>query len=93
MLKLMHQKVNIRMTLSEYRGVTGKLLHKSDKGEQVMMQAISYKTDFAALCAKYELGSLMQPPEPVTGGYMHRLPAQLNRWRTMRHSYLSVWNG
>ncbi|AIQ46316.1 hypothetical protein R70723_10840 [Paenibacillus sp. FSL R7-0273] len=37
------------------------------------MEALSYKLDFDALCAKYELGRLAGVPEQVSGGFMHRM--------------------
>lgn len=37
------------------------------------MENISYNLKFATLCAKYNLGLLMNEPEPITGGLLHRM--------------------
>lgn len=37
------------------------------------MENMSYNLKFATLCAKYNLGLLMNEPEPITGGLLHRM--------------------
>ncbi|WP_157889924.1 aminoglycoside phosphotransferase family protein [Paenibacillus sp. DMB5] len=39
----------------------------------ITMEATNYRIDFAALCAKYKLGAVTGVPEPVGGGFLHRM--------------------